>query len=550
MNNLFNIKTPASAQAAALKPDYGLVNYGLENLGTVYWNLPSESLVEESVFRGEARLTHLGPLLAYTGKHTGRSAGDKFIVREPGSEEHIWWGQYNRPFTSDKFNDLFSRMQGFAQGHDLFVQDCYVGADPEYRMPVRIVTELAWHSMFARNMFILPQTNEEYRRHVPDFTVFVLPAFKGSPAIDGTASNTFIVLNFEQRLCIIGNTAYAGEIKKSIFTVMNYRLPLKGVMPMHCSANIGRDGDAAIFFGLSGTGKTTLSADPERGLIGDDEHGWSDGGVFNFEGGCYAKVINLSESAEPEIFATTRRFGTILENVVYDPVTRLIDLDDESFTENTRASYPLEFIGNAVLEKRGGHPRNIILLTCDASGVMPPIAKLTPDQALYQFISGYTAKLAGTEAGLRDEPEITFSACFGGPFMVHHPAVYAELLKKKIERYGVNCWLVNTGWVGGPYGIGKRISIKYTRALLNAALSGALLDEEYTTDPVFGFEVPKHCPEVPDTVLDPASAWPSKEEHRKKYKELASRFAENFKLFYGSRYKDTIEQIGLAGPKV
>ncbi len=454
---------------------------------------------------------------------------------------NIWWGQYNRPFSTDKFNELYARMMGFAQGHDLFVQDCYVGADPEFQMPVRVVTEYAWHSMFARNMFIVPQSAAEYRRHVPDFTVIALPSFKGMPGIDGTASNTFIVLNFEQRVCLIGNTAYAGEIKKSIFTVMNYLMPLKGVMPMHCSANVGQDGDAALFFGLSGTGKTTLSADPNRGLIGDDEHGWSDNGIFNFEGGCYAKAIDLSASAEPEIYATTQRFGTILENVVYNPVTREIDLTDESLTENTRGSYPLEFIGNAILEKRGGQPKNIILLTCDATGVMPPIAHLTPDQALYQFISGYTAKLAGTEAGLRDEPEITFSACFGGPFMVHHPAVYADLLKHKIQHYGVNCWLVNTGWVGGAYGVGKRISIKHTRALLNAALSGALLNEQYRVDPVFGFEVPLHCPDVPDNVLDPADAWPSKEEHMHKYKELAGRFVENMKRFVNSKYKEQIE---------
>jgi len=544
MTNLLNIKTPAAAQAAALKPDYGLINFGLENLGTVYWNLPTEALVEEAIFRGEAKLSHEGPLIANTGKHTGRSANDKFVVREASTESHIWWGQYNRPFSPDKFNELYGRMQGYLQGHDLFVQDCYVGADPEHSMPVRIVTEMAWHSMFARNMFIVPKSNDEYRRHIPDFTVIAAPGFKGIPTIDSTASNTFIVLNFEQRLCLIGNTAYAGEIKKSIFTVMNYLLPLKGVLPMHCSANIGKEGDTALFFGLSGTGKTTLSADPTRGLIGDDEHGWGDDGVFNFEGGCYAKVIDLSASAEPEIHATTHRFGTILENVVFDPVTRLIDLDDKSITENTRGSYPLEFIGNAVPEKRGGHPKNIILLTCDATGVMPPIAKLTPDQALYQFISGYTAKIAGTEAGLRDEPEITFSACFGGPFMVHHPAVYADLLKHKIQHYGVNCWLVNTGWVGGPYGIGKRISIKYTRALLNAALTGALLDEEYRVDPVFGFEVPLHCPDVPDSVLDPAEAWPSKDEHNRKYKELASRFVENMKKFADQ----TPEEVIAAGP--
>jgi phosphoenolpyruvate carboxykinase (ATP) len=358
-----------------------------------------------------------------------------------------------------------------------------------------------------------------------------LPSFQGLPQIDNTASNTFIALSFEQKLAVIGNTAYAGEIKKSIFTVLNYLLPLDGVMPMHCSANVGAGGDVALFFGLSGTGKTTLSADPQRRLIGDDEHGWSDDGVFNFEGGCYAKVIHLSPSAEPQIYACTHQFGTILENVAYDPVTRRIDLDDESRTENTRASYPLEFNENAVPEKRAGHPQNIILLTCDASGVMPPIAKLTPNQALYQFISGYTSKVGGTEVGLGKEPEITFSACFGGPFMVHHPSVYADLLKRKIERYGVNCWLVNTGWIGGPYGVGKRISIAYTRALLNAALGGQLLNEEYVTDPVFGFAVPKHCAGVPDNILRPAESWPNPEQYAVKYKQLAYRFVENFKRF-------------------
>jgi phosphoenolpyruvate carboxykinase (ATP) len=366
------------------------------------------------------------------------------------------------------------------------------------------------------------------------------PSFQGLPQIDGTATNTFITLNFAQRLCIIGNTAYAGEIKKSIFTVLNYLLPLQGVMPMHCSANIGKDGDVAIFFGLSGTGKTSLSADPRRGLIGDDEHGWSDNGVFNFEAGCYAKVIKLSPTAEPQIYACMSRYGTILENVIFDPITRLIDLDDDSITENTRASYPLDYIEHAVPEKRGTHPKNIILLTCDASGVMPPIAKLTTGQALYQFISGYTSKIAGTEVGLGREPEITFSTCFGGPFMVHHPNVYADLLKRKIERYGVNCWLVNTGWIGGPYGVGKRISIAYTRAMLNAALTGKLLGVEYATDPVFGFQVPKTCEGVPASVLNPADSWSSKETYMLKYRQLANRFVENFKKFEGQIHPDLL----------
>lgn len=547
MNNILNIKTPAEGQAAAIRSDYGLEYLGLTNLRKVYWNLPTEALYEEIIFRGEASIAHLGPIIVHTGKHTARAANDKFIVREPENEDKIWWGQYNRPFAPDKFDELFARLQGYLQGRDVFVQDAYGGADPEYRLPVRIITELAWHSLFARNMFIKPQTAEEYRRFVPEFTVIAVPGFKAFPQIDQTPSETFIVLNFAQKLCIIGNTGYGGEIKKSVFTLLNYLLPLHhGVLTMHCSANVGKDGDVALFFGLSGTGKTTLSADPKRRLIGDDEHGWSDNGVFNFEDGCYAKVIELSPTAEPQIYAATRRFGTVLENVVYDPVTRFIDLDDASITENTRAAYPLSFIENAVPEKRGGHPQNIIFLTCDASGVMPPIARLTTEQAMYHFISGYTSKIAGTEIGLRDEPEITFSACFGGPFMVHPPAFYAELLRRKIERYGVTCWLVNTGWVGGPYGIGKRISIHYTRNLLNAALEGRLDDVEYYTDPIFGFQVPKTCPGVPEDILYPERAWQNKDEYWKRYRQLAARFIDNMKKFEAN----TPPEVIAAGPKL
>ncbi len=546
MINYLDIKSPAQGEAGAVRSDFGLDQQGLSQLGTVYWNLPTSSLYEEIAFRREGKVAADGPVVCSTGKHTGRAASDKFVVREPSSEEHVWWGQYNRPFAPDKFDELFGRMQGYLQSRDLFVQDCHAGSDPDYRMPVRIISELAWHSMFARNMFLPLKSAEEYRRHVPDFTVIAAPGFKGIPAIDNTASNTFIVLNFEKKLCMIGNTQYAGEIKKSIFTVLNYLLPLQGVMPMHCSANVGKDGDAALFFGLSGTGKTTLSADPNRGLVGDDEHGWSDRGVFNFEGGCYAKVIRLSPAAEPEIFATTRRFGTILENVTINPVDRKIDLDDETVTENTRASYPLNFIGNALADGMGGHPKNVVFLTCDASGVMPPIARLNPDQALYQFISGYTSKLAGTEAGLGKEPEITFSACFGGPFMVHHPAVYADLLKKKVQRYGATCWLVNTGWVGGPYGIGKRISIKHTRALLNAALSGELQKVKYRKDPIFGFEVPESCPDVPEAVLKPESSWSDTELYWTRYRQLAQRFIENFKKFEAG----CPPEVTAAGPKL
>ncbi len=546
MNNLLNIRTPAEGQAQELQSDFGLENHGIANLRAAYWNLPVEALYEEIIFRKEGMLSHQGSIVVNTGKHTARAANDKLIVREAGSEDHIWWGEYNRPINTEKFEELYARLLGFIQGRDLFVQDCFGGADPNYNLPIRIIAEHAWHSLFARNMFILPETNEDYRRHIPEFTVICVPSFQAYPSIDGSPSKTFIVINFEQGLCIIGNTAYGGEIKKSIFTVLNYLLPLQGVMTMHCSANAGESGDVALFFGLSGTGKTTLSADPNRQLIGDDEHGWSDEGVFNFEAGSYAKVILLSPTAEPQIYACTRKFGTILENVVYDPVTRLIDLDDDTITENTRASYPLDFIENAIPEKMAGHPENIILLTCDASGVMPPIARLTPDQALYHFISGYTSKVAGTEIGLGQEPEITFSTCFGAPFMVHHPNYYADLLRRRITRYNVNCWLLNTGWVGGPYGIGKRISIQYTRTMLSAALSGALSDVEYKIDPIFGFEVPLQCPEVPDDVLNPASAWPSESDYTIRYRDLASRFIDNFRKFED----ETDAAIRNSGPKI
>lgn len=548
MNNLLNIKTPAESIAQVRKADLNLSNIGVSNLRLAYWNLATEALYEEAVFRGEGVTSRGGPFIAHTGKHTARSANDKFVVRHTDSENNIWWGVYNRPFEIEKFDALYARLLGYLQGKDVFVQDAYAGADEQYRLPVRFVMEHAWHAMFIRNMLLNPESLEEYKRFVPEFTIVAVPGFKSAPAIDNTASETFIVLNFEKKLAIVGNTLYAGELKKSVFTLLNYLLPLEGVLSMHCSANVSPQdhNDVALFFGLSGTGKTTLSADPTRRLIGDDEHGWSDNGVFNFEGGCYAKVIGLSEAAEPEIYATTKMFGTILENVPFDPITRYIDLDDDSITENTRASYPLEFIANAVPEKKAGHPKNIILLTCDANGVMPPIARLTPNQALYQFISGYTSKVGGTEVGLRDEPEMTFSACFGGPFMVHHPYKYAELLKDKIERYGVKCWLVNTGWVGGPYGIGKRISIRHTRNLLNAALNGKLDNVKYKTDPVFGFEVPTECPDVPSEVLDPSSSWGDKKEYDRRYKDLAMRFMQNFAKFDDQTPREVIE----AGPKI
>ena len=548
MNNILNIKTPSEQIAKARKADFDLTQQGMGNLRTEYWNLTTESLVEEAVFRNEGAVVSGGPYVAHTGKHKGRSASDKFVVRHTDSENNIWWGVHNKPFDMEKFEGLYERMIGFMQGKDVFVQDVYAGADEAYKLPVRFVTEMAWHSHFIRNMFILPESLDEHKNFIPEFTVVSMPSFQAQPQVDGTNSETFIVLSFERKMVIIGNTAYAGEMKKSIFTILNYLLPLQGVLSMHCSANVNPkdDNDVALFFGLSGTGKTTMSADPARRLIGDDEHGWSDNGIFNFEGGCYAKVIGLSEAAEPQIYATTKRFGTILENVPFDPITRLVDLNDDSVTENTRASYPMEFIDNAVPEKRAGHPRNVILLTCDANGVMPPIARLTSNQALYQFISGYTAKMAGTEVGLGKEPSLTFSACFGAPFMVHHPYKYAELLKNKIERYDVTCWLVNTGWVGGAFGVGKRISIKYTRALLNAALDGKLANVEYMKDPVFGFEVPMSCPDVPAEVLNPSSSWPDKAEYDKRYKDLATRFVQNFSKFTDGIPQEVID----SGPKL
>ncbi len=546
MSKYLEFATPASKEAKELASDFGIVNNGLNYLDRVYWNLPNPALYEEIIFRNERHIANGGPLIVKTGKHTARAAADKFIVKEESTESNIWWGVHNRPITLEKFNSLMSRVEAYAQGKELFVQDCYVGADPEYRMPIRIITEKAWHSLFVRNMFITSTNPDELKKFIADFTVIALPGFKVDPKIDGTRTETGIILNFESRTAIIANSLYAGEIKKSIFTVLNFLLTFRDVLPMHCSANVGKGGDVALFFGLSGTGKTTLSADPKRQLIGDDEHGWSSSGVFNFEAGCYAKVIRLSAESEPEIFSTTKRFGTILENVVYDPITRLIDLNEDSITENTRASYPLDFIPNIVPSGYvQSHPKNIIFLTCDASGVLPPISRLNPEQAQYHFISGYTSKIAGTEIGLGIEPQITFSACFGAPFMVRHPFEYASMLKQRMLQSGAQCWLVNTGWIGGRFGVGKRISIKHTRNLLNAALEGKLNNVEYRKDKLFGFEVPKTCPDVPSDVLDPSKSWGNVEEYWKKYDALAARFIENFKLFA----KESSEDVLNAGPK-
>lgn len=539
-------RTPALKEAKELKSDYGLANHGLTHLDNVYWNLPEESLYEEIVFRNEGHLSKGGPVLVRTGKHTARAAADKFVVKEQTTEDKIWWGEYNRPISPQKFNEILGRVQAYCQDEELFVQDCYAGADDEYKMPVRIITEYAWHSLFARNIFITTENREELKDFVPEFTLIAIPGFKVDPKTDGTRTDTGIILNFDERIGIIANSLYGGEIKKSIFTVLNFLLTFRDVLPMHCSANVGKQNDVALFFGLSGTGKTTLSADPNRRLIGDDEHGWSSEGVFNFEGGCYAKVIRLSEENEPEIYSTTKRFGTILENVVYDPVSRRIDLDDDILTENTRASYPAEFIPNIIPEGTvHAHPKNIIFLTCDATGTLPPIAKLNPEQAQYHFISGYTSKIAGTEIGLGIEPKLTFSACFGAPFMVRHPYEYSEMLRQRMLKHDANCWLVNTGWVGGKFGVGKRISIRHTRNMLNAAMDGELENVEYRTDKLFGFNVPTTCPNVPYDVLDPSTSWGDKNEYWKRYDDLAARFIENFKLFA----KGCTQEVRDAGPK-
>ena len=545
MSKYLEFNTPATKQAMDLASDYRLKNHGLTDLDRVFWNLPDEALYEEIIFRNEGKIVNQGPVVVKTGRHTARAAADKFVVKEQSTEDNIWWGIYNRPYSVEKFNELYARTQAFCQDEELFVQDCYVGADPDYRMPIRIITDKAWHSLFARNMFITVDDRDTLKKFVPEFTVIALTGFKVDPKIDGTRTETAIVLNFAERTAIIANSLYGGEIKKSVFTVLNFLLTFEDVLPMHCSANIGDDDEAALFFGLSGTGKTTLSADPKRKLIGDDEHGWSSNGIFNFEGGCYAKVIRLSAEHEPQIYATTKRFRTILENVVYDPVSRRIDLDDDIITENTRASYPIEFIPNLVKEGYvHSHPKNVIFLTCDASGVMPPIARLNPAQAQYHFISGYTSKIAGTEIGLGIEPQITFSACFGAPFMVRQPFEYGEMLKQRMLKHDVNVWLVNTGWVGGRFGVGKRISIHHTRNLLNAALDGKLDEVEYRKDKLFGFEVPLSCPDVPEDVLEPSNSWGDKDEYWKKYDALSSRFIENFKLFQEGCSQDVID----AGP--
>ena len=508
---------------------YGLDNHGLGNVNAAYWNLSAPQLYAHSLGRDEGLLAQGGALVTVTGQHTGRSPHDRFVVEEASTKDDIWWGDVNVKISEENFERLADKMLSQLQGQDGFVQDCYAGADEAYRLPIRIVTENAWHNLFARNMFLQPD-DKDLTGFKPEWTVLQAPSLEADPAKDGTTSGTFIVVNMARRMVLVGGSGYAGEIKKSIFSVMNFLLPPRGVLPMHCSANIGADGHSAIFFGLSGTGKTTLSADSSRTLIGDDEHGWGPDGIFNFEGGCYAKTINLTREAEPEIFDTTGRFGSIIENVVMDPATRELDFFDTTLPENGRVSYSIAQIPNASSTGTGGNPTNIMMLTCDAFGVLPPISQLTPDQAMYHFISGYTAKVAGTERGLK-EPTATFSTCFGAPFMPRHPTVYANLLGEKTAKHGAKCWLVNTGWSGGAYGVGSRMKIEYTRALLRAALDGSLAGVEVALDPCFGLSVPQACSGVPSEVLNPRDTWADKAAYDQTARDLVGRFHANFTVF-------------------
>ncbi len=508
----------------------GIENEGLTNLHAVYWNLSASELAEQVILRNEGVLTNQGAVTVATGQHTGRSPNDKYIVDYNDSSAGIWWGKVNQSISPVSASHICSKMKAYLQGKDVFVQDLLAGAHPDYALPLRVITENAWQSLFAKDLFVrLPA--DQLAEHIPQFTVLACPGFLANPKEDGTRSSTFIILDFEKKLILIGGTSYAGEIKKSVFSVMNYLMPRRGVLSMHCSANVGADGDTALFFGLSGTGKTTLSSDPERKLIGDDEHGWSDKFVFNFEGGCYAKTIKLRPQLEPLIWEATRRFGTVLENVVYDPITRQVDFDDGSLTENTRGAYPIDFVPNHVPEGYAGHPENIFFLTADAFGVMPPIAHLSPEQAMYYFLSGYTSKLAGTEKGLGMEPEATYSACFGSPFLPLPPQVYARLLGERLRNYKTKVWLVNTGWTGGPYGVGSRISLPYTRAMIRAVLTHKLDNVAMRKDLKFGLMIPETCPDVPASVLDPQTTWQDKHAYNEQVASLISRFVKNFEQF-------------------
>ncbi len=521
----------------------GLSKQGLNPSGRVNWNMIAPELMVAAARKGEGEFAAMGPFVAVTSPHTGRSPNDKFVVKEPSSENDVDWGKVNQPYSTENYETLIADVRAYLdKQEELFVEDLYCGADPAYRLSVRYVSPNAWHMAFVRNMFIRPELSE-LPTFDPNFTVLHAPEFLADPERHGTRTSTFIVLNIAERTILIGGTRYAGELKKSMFTVMNYLLPKQGVLSMHCSANVGEESDSALFFGLSGTGKTTLSADPHRALIGDDEHGWSDEGIFNFEGGCYAKVINLSPDGEPDIYQTTQMFGTILENVKLDPATKQVKFDDQSITENTRASYPLNYIPNFVKDGRGGHPKNVVFLTADAFGVLPPIARLSAEQAMYYFLSGYTAKLAGTERGVT-EPQATFSACFGAVFLVWHPAKYAEMLGELLTEHGSKVWLVNTGWSGGAYGTGKRMKLGHTRSMVRAALSGALDSVDVREDPVFGLSVPTAIEGVPDAVLNPRGTWSDGAAYDEQAKKLAGMFRKNFEKF-----GDASEGIKGAGPK-
>jgi phosphoenolpyruvate carboxykinase (ATP) len=520
---------PANQQAWQKSAAEALTGTGVRASRPVHANLAPASLVAESLRRHEGRLSEDGSLIVETGIHTGRSSQDKFIVDEPSVTSDIWWGKVNQRMAPETFAALKGRVQAYLQGQELFTQDLYAGADAAHRVRVRLVTTQAWNALFARNMFIRPPASE-LPGFEPDYVILHAPLFETDPALDNVRSGTTVALSFEQKMIVIAGSQYAGEVKKSIFTVMNWLLPPKGVLPMHCSANLGPDGDVALFFGLSGTGKTTLSSDPVRKLIGDDEHGWNKDGTFNFEGGCYAKVINLSQENEPEIWAASNRFGTVLENVAADANGKL-DLTDGSLTENTRSCYPVEFIPNVQLSGRGGQPKNVMMLTCDAFGVLPPISRLTPAQAMYHFLSGYTALVAGTEKGLSAEPKATFSTCFAHPFLPRRPEVYGQMLSDLIARHGSTCWLVNTGWSGGQYGVGSRMSIRHTRALLRGALDGSLTRMEFRREPFFGLAIPAHVPGIPDEVLDPRQAWADKSAYDRMARHLVERFEANFASF-------------------
>lgn len=545
-NHNIDKNSPAQDNAESTKSGFGLDTIGLTNLNTVYWNLNIDDLYEEILFRGEGVRSEAGAIIIRSGSKTDYSPNDTFIVKEPMIENKIWWGDNNRPFNPDNFNALSNRIRAFLQKRDLFVQDCYTCADENHRLPVRVITEYAWHSLFARNMFIQPVMEIELKQFVPELTIIDIPSFQAAPEIDGTASDVFSIIDLEQKLCIIGGTGYAGEIRKAVFSYLSYLLPSDNVLTLSCASNSGPNNDTAIYLGSSGSGKTTLATTSARKLIGDDEHGWNDEGIFNLEGGSYPQALSLSPNDVPLIYDSACKFGTVLENVIYKSKTKEIDFDDSSLAENTHAAYPLSFIDNRVLPSTGGHPKNIFILTCDANGVLPPIARLTPQQAIYYFISGYSSIVPGTETDSGKAPEISFNPCFAQSSMLRNPIEYADTLKNKILRYKPKCWLVNTGWIGGKYGKSQRLSIPQTRTLIHAALNGSLDNIGHSTDPVFGFQIPESCQDVPGNLLNPEQSWDNPDEYNQNRRNLASLFIENFKKFSTDLPQEIIE----AGPNL